>query len=64
MRERKLRQLDRTVCRLERLVDSIPEQLSKNENDTLRNLRQRTEKLWLTTKHSIKLQPHLEEENT
>jgi hypothetical protein len=43
MRERKLRQLDRTVTRLEKLVESIPKTKSKKETETLDFLKDRIE---------------------
>jgi hypothetical protein len=38
MRERKLRQIDRTITRLEKLIKSIPERLSKGELKALNDL--------------------------
>jgi hypothetical protein len=41
MRERKIRQLDRTTTRLERILDSVPELLSDDEIKSLSNFKKR-----------------------
>jgi hypothetical protein len=63
MRERKLRQLDRTITRLEKLVESIPKRLSNKEIEMLKDFKMRVDLLSFSVKLPTELvfKYHLEE---